>query len=226
MNKGARLIFIFVALAIISGVFLIIFGKGYGVKKIFTKSVQVPKVVIPFDKDGDGILDLEDIVEGAKNEVKRKPLYTSVYYDGGYPPFNEGVCTDVIWRALQDAGYNLKDMMDEDIKNNKELYPAVNGKPDPNIDFRRVKNQLVFFKRFGISLTLELKPGDVNNLKQWQGGDIVTFGQPEHVVIISDKRRKDGVPYIIHNGGPYPKEEDALEWWMPSITGHFRFPKE
>ena len=34
------------------------------------------------------------------------------------PPDTEGVCTDVIWRAFKNAGYSLKDMVDEDIKNN------------------------------------------------------------------------------------------------------------
>jgi uncharacterized protein YijF (DUF1287 family) len=32
---------------------------------------------------------------------------------------NEWVCTDVIWRALENAWIKLKKLMDEDIKNNK-----------------------------------------------------------------------------------------------------------
>ena len=61
------------------------------------------------DKDNDGIDDYTDILLGAKAEAKRKPKYKSVYYAGGYPPDTEGVCTDVIWRALKDAGYILKE---------------------------------------------------------------------------------------------------------------------
>ena len=38
------------------------------------------------------------------------------YYSGGYPPDSEGVCTDVIWRALKNAGYSLKDMVDADMQ--------------------------------------------------------------------------------------------------------------
>lgn len=53
------------------------------------------------DYDNDGIDDYTDILQGAKIEAKNKPKYKSAYYAGGYPPENEGVCTDVIWRALK-----------------------------------------------------------------------------------------------------------------------------
>lgn len=194
--------------------------------KLSLKSIKVEKIIIESDKDNDGKYDLDDIVEGARLEAERKPVYRSAYYKGGYPPDTEGVCTDVVWRAFKNAGYNLKEMVDKDIKNNTRLYPRVNGKPDPNIDFRRVPNLNVFFKRHAQSLTLELKPYDSENLKQWQGGDIVVFGNPsEHIGIISDKRRSDGIPYLIHNSGPYAREADDLLWWYPKIIGHYRFPK-
>jgi len=61
-------------------------------------------------------------------------------------------------------------------------------------------------------------------LQEWQGGDIVTFSNPEHIAIVSDKRNSDGIPYIIHNAGPYTMEVDNLMRWIPGITGHFRFP--
>ena len=86
------------------------------------------------DFDNDGIDDYTDILEGARVEAQNKPTYRSAYYSGGYPPDDEGVCTDVIWRALKNAGYSLKDMVDEDIANNVSEYPRVEGKPDPNID--------------------------------------------------------------------------------------------
>lgn len=55
--------------------------------------------------------------------------------------------------------------------------------------------------------------------------DIVTFDYPyEHIAIISDKRRADGVPYLLHNAGPTASETDKLLSWPSSITGHFRFP--
>ncbi len=189
---------------------------------------KINKVVIQHDQDKDKILDLEDILQGAKKTTKKKIKYISTYHRGGYPPGNEGVCTDVIWRALKHAGYNLKKMVDKDIRKRIRHYPRVNGRPDPNIDFRRVANLQVFFKKHAKNLTLKLKPNNANNLSQWQGGDIATFADPDHIVIISDKRRKNGVPYIIHHiwDWTYPVEVDELLAWMPNITGHFRFPNK
>jgi len=188
--------------------------------------VYVTQIDCPIDKDSDGVDDLRDIVAGAKEEVRRKPQYHSAYYQGGYPPETEGVCTDVVWRAFQDAGYDLKELIDQDIRKNLSQYPRVEGKPDPNIDFRRVSNLVVFFRKYGLELTKEIKPGEVDNLYLWQAGDIVTFDYPyEHIAIISDKRRPDGVPFLLHNAGPTASEADQLFSWPSSITGHFRYPQ-
>jgi len=196
-----------------------------GIRETTQKKIEIPRLEFDVDKDGDGINDLDDIIEGARKDMENRPKYKSVYYDGGYPPPDEGVCTDVIWRALLNAGYNLKDMIDEDIRENTSDYPRVNGTPDPNIDFRRVKNLVVFFEKYATSLTTEIIPGDAENLGEWQGGDIVVFGDPvEHIAIVSDKRRKDGVPLIIHNAGPYTLENDMILNWPSPITHHFRFP--
>lgn len=189
-------------------------------------SVRIPALACPTDKDGDGLDDLKDIVAGAKAEVERQPQYRSAYYQKGYPPEDEGVCTDVVWRAFRDAGYDLKGLVDQDIRANMSKYPRVEGRPDPNIDFRRVPNLIVFLRRNAQELTLEVKPEDVENLTLWQAGDIVTYDLPhEHIAIVSDKRRPDGVPYILHNSGPTPKESDQLQDWPSQMTGHFRFPK-
>ena len=170
------------------------------------------------DADQDGIDDYTDILYGAKAEAKRKPTYRSAYYAGGYPPETEGVCTDVIWRAFRDAGYSLKDLVDQDIQENLEAYPRVEGKPDPNIDFRRVPNLKVYFERNAQSLTT-----DLTQIEQWQPGDIVTFGTT-HIGIVSDLRNQKGVPYLIHNAGQPKREEDVLEMWnhFNPISGHFR----
>ena len=186
----------------------------------------VEKVVLAVDKDGDGIYDLDDIVQGARKDLEAKPAYKDAYYAGGYPPENEGVCTDVIWRALQNAGYDLKGMMDRDIQEHPEDYPRVDGNPEPNIDFRRVPNQESFFKKYADRLTAEIKPWDPENLKHWQGGDIVVFGPPyDHVGVVSDKRRADGVPLLIHNAGPCTREDNGMLTWPSKLEYHFRFPQ-
>ncbi|EGW40528.1 DUF1287 domain-containing protein [Desulfosporosinus sp. OT] len=189
-------------------------------------SIKILPISCPVDKDGDGLDDLRDILAGAKAEIRRKPQYRSAYYQGGYPPETEGVCTDVVGRALRDAGYDLRTLVDKDIRNNLANYPRVEGNPDSNIDFRRVANLLVFFHRHAQELTLEIKPGDEKNLQFWQAGDIVTFEQPyEHIAIVSDKRRPDGVPYILHNAGPTASETEQLISWPSPINRHFRFPR-
>ncbi len=194
-------------------------------RELVEKPLVVEKVVLESDRDGDGILDLDDIVQGARKDLEAKPVYKDAYYAGGYPPDNEGVCTDVIWRALQNAGYDLKGMMDRDIREHPEDYPRVDGVPEPNIDFRRVPNQAAFFKKYAASLTTELIPWDLENLKQWQGGDIVVFGPPsDHVGVVSDKRRTDGIPLLIHNAGPHTREDNGLLTWPSPLAHHFRYP--
>ncbi len=182
------------------------------------KFFEIERIESPIDYDNDGIDDYEDIYEGAMNYVKTDPLYFSDYYEGGYPPDDIGVCTDVVWNALKNAGYILKDMVDEDIAKNKKLYPAVGKNPDPNIDFRRVRNLRIFFSRYYESLTL-----DINDIEQWQLGDIITFGDT-HIGIISKYRNIYGVPYVIHHGGKTPAGQYNILTKKSNISGHFRIP--
>jgi uncharacterized protein len=196
---------------------------GVDVENPFVKRVVVPSTYSEIDDNHNGIPDPLDIVQSARKEVEHRTKYESNYYSGGFPPDGEGVCTDVIWRGFLGANINLKDVMDLDIKENTDLYPRVNGKPDPNIDFRRVPNQNVYFKRFTESLTTELIPGDIENLKEWQPGDIVVFLDGyHHVGIVSDKRAKDGTPYLINNNPPFAAEVKLTSFKTP-IAAHYRW---
>ena len=167
------------------------------------------------DFNENGVDDYTDILLGARADAKNHPTYNGAYYEGGYPPDDIGVCTDVVWRAFKNAGYSLRDMVDKDIKARSDSYPKVE-KPDNNIDFRRVRNLRIFFEEHAISLTL-----DINEIAEWQPGDIVIFEDDKHIGIISDKRNKDGQPYVIHNGGQPNREEDYLR--KSTVTGHYRF---
>ena len=192
---------------------------GFLPKKSYTaEKFHIETITSDIDYNKNGIDDYTDILNGAKKEAKRKPTYRSRYYEGGYPKDNEGVCTDVIWRALKEAGYSLKDLVTEDIENNPEAYPHIE-KPDSNIDFRRVTNLKIYLKRNTKILT-----NDINRIETWQPGDIVVFGN-SHIGIISDRRNKKGIPYLIHNAGQPLLEEDTLERWnhRMKITGHYRF---
>ncbi|MDL2307231.1 DUF1287 domain-containing protein [Desulfovibrio sp. OttesenSCG-928-C06] len=190
------------------------------------KWAELPRLKSKLDANKNGLSDTDDIIEGARRYVQGRPTYRSGYHRGGYPPEGEGVCTDVIWAALANAGYDLKAAVSKDIRANRSLYRRVST-PDSNIDFRRVPNLIVYFKRHGKSLGKTIKPGDAESLAQWQPGDIVTFQNPDHVAVLSDKRNSDGLPYLLHNQGPWASEGDDFEYWQKKgITGHFRFPAE
>lgn len=188
---------------------------------------DLPRIRSSRDANNNGISDTDDLILGGRAEAERRPTYRSAYYRGGYPPDDEGVCTDVIWRAYRDAGYDIKALIDADIRANTAAYPRVGGKPDPNIDFRRVPNLRVFFQRHGATLTTEIIPHDRANLALWQPGDIVTFTNPDHIAILSDKRNAEGIPLLLHNDGPWASEgDDFMLWYQLGITGHYRYPKD
>ena len=183
-------------------------------KKYDNSDFGLTAYISPADKDSDGTDDQTDILNSAREYVSRCPKYKSKYYSSGYPDDNYGVCTDVVAFALKSAGYDLMELLSADIEKN----PAVYGieKPDKSIDFRRVKNLRVYFERTAVSLTC-----DVSDISEWQGGDIVVF--KKHIGIVSDKRNKNGVPFVIHHASPFQRyyEEDILER-RNDITGHYR----
>ncbi len=166
------------------------------------------------DKDGDGIDDQTDILQGALAYVSTHPKYKSLYYQTGYPDDGYGVCTDVVAYALKNAGYDLMELVAQDIENNPDGYDI--DQPDQNIDFRRVRNLKVYFAHTAIPLTTELSEPE-----QWQGGDIVIF--ESHIGIVSDRRNADGIPYVIHHNDPFQKtyEQDILQS-REDIVGHYR----
>lgn len=173
------------------------------------------------DFDNDGTEDYTDILNGEKQYAKWNPKYISEYYRDGYPPVEkEGVCTDLVWYSLKEAGYNLKDMMDYDIRQEakKDTYDI--EIIDSNIDFRRVVNQEIFFQRYA----LELDP-DIYNIGEFMPGDIITFDYSAHIAMISDKYNENGVPYVIQNRDETQteKEENRLEETDMEVTGHYRF---
>ena len=190
--------------------FNLIPNKTYTAEDFGIKTVKCD-----IDFNNNGIDDFTDLVLGARADAENKPRYDGAYYEGGYPPDDIGVCTDVVWRAFKNAGFDLKQMVDNDILERKNAYTQIE-EADPNIDFRRVRNLHVFFEKYAVSLTC-----DKEKISDWQAGDIVIFGEDKHIGIVSDKRNSDGHTYIIHNGGQPKREEDYLK--HGKITAHYRF---
>ncbi len=185
-------------------------------KKMYTnEDFDIKTINSNIDFNNNGISDNQDFLQGAKIDANNRPKYDGRYYDGGYPPDNVGVCTDVIWRAFRQAGYSLKEMVNQDIIKRPDVYKEIN-KRDKNIDFRRVKNLRVFFQEYAQNLSIDKK-----DHAMWQAGDIIIFDNDKHIGIVSDKRNKKGEVYIIHNGGQTKREEDYLK--RANVTAHFRF---
>lgn len=210
--KKRILLYIIIGIMLVGSV-LSYYGIIHG-RKYLSNEFNIEVITSSIDYNNNGIDDYTDILNGAKIDAKNKPKYKSVYYAGGYPPDNIGVCSDVIWRAFKNAGYSLKDMIDNDIKLHKDDYNI--DIIDSNIDFRRVVNLRVFFDKYAVTLT-----NDINDIEEWMPGDIVIFGNNKHIGIVSNYRNSKGITYIIHNGGQPIREENYLV--RAKVTKHYRF---
>lgn len=186
-------------------------------KRLTGEDFGIETVHSPVDFNNNGVDDYTDILQGAKADAKRCPRYDGTYCAGGYPPDDVGVCTDVVWRALKQAGYSLRNMVDEDITRRPWAYSAVNAQ-DWNIDFRRVKNLRVFFDEYAQVLT-----NDIEKIEEWQPGDIVIFGDDRHIGVVSDRRNEAGHAYILHNSGQPDREQDYLGTETATVAAHYRF---
>lgn len=168
----------------------------------------------------------QKIVNGAKVEVQRGVHYNAAYvrikYPGGDVPEDQGACTDVIVRALRNAGYDLQKLVHEDMSKSFGSYPQSYGlsRPDSNIDHRRVPNLMTFLRRH----CRELPKATVGRPRDsWQPGDLIfwklDYGA-DHCGVLSNDRNADGLPLVIHNLGQACQEDCLIRW---RITGHFRF---
>ncbi len=169
------------------------------------------------------------IVNGAKQEVldgvRYDAAYAAIPYPSGDVPADRGACTDVIVRALRRSGYDLQQLIHEDMGRDFDAYPKLWGltQPDPNIDHRRVPNHMAFLRRHGTTLPLSTTGAAAAT---WQPGDLVywklSLSGATHCGVLSNDRGQDNLPMVIHNIGPATSQEDCLDRW--EIIGHFRYP--
>lgn len=139
-----------------------------------------------------------------------------------------GVCTDVTIRALRMGGVcDLQEEIYNDLKTSWSDYPMSRWgakKPDPNIDQRRVPNQMVWFSKYW----------SVIEADDYQPGDIVAWdmngdGWGDHIGIVSDDpsptlpEGEDEKRFLLIHNFPdpgYVAEEDVLHEW--NVIGHYR----
>jgi uncharacterized protein YijF (DUF1287 family) len=161
-------------------------------------------------------------IERTNHAVRYDPTYVRIPYPGGDVPADTGVCTDEIIRSYRALGIDLQKEVHEDMAQNFSAYPRKwrwgLGKPDSNIDHRRVPNLMVFFERKGESLPTSTRAED------YGPGDLVTYdlgGNVPHIGIVINRKGSNGRYMIEHNIGQGPRIEDVLFNWK--ITGHYRY---
>jgi uncharacterized protein YijF (DUF1287 family) len=185
------------------------------------------------DRDDDGIPDPLDVLIGGKKTVANADAYTaeaeqyiSLRYPMGDVPRTIGVCTDVIIRAVRNAGIDLQKELHDDIRRAHAAYPMVKGAGDPSIDQRRVGTLLPYFLRHWEHHTAALDdPAD-----PLRPGDIIlmdTFPSrpgPDHIGILSDRVDGKGLPLVINNwtDGTVTAEMDLLP--VVPVLYRFRLP--
>ncbi len=202
--------------------------------------INMDSVSIKTDYDSDGINDQKDILEGAKSQLKNPAANIfkngnneTNYFNGGDPPAEIAICTDIVARAFREAGFDLSQLVNDDIAGNFGSYPLrINWgqtRPDKNIDYRRIQNLEVFFMRNAASYITVFNFSDTGNLDQWLPGDVVFFdmdrdGYTDNVGIISDFTTRKGIPKVIYNyiDPGYTVQKDILS--SSSIKGHYRYP--
>ena len=170
----------------------------------------------PGDDDRDGIPDPLDVLLGG---------YMLLDFPGGDVPRDMGVCTDVIVRALRNAGLDLQDEVQREIRRAPRAFPMVK-RPNAHIDHRRVKTVLPYFERRWDRRRAALddpedplRPGDVIFMDTFPGKP-----GPDHVGILSDRRGPSGMLLVINSwtDGFRTSEMDLLA--SVPVTHRFRYP--
>ncbi len=148
----------------------------------------------------------------------------------GYPmgdfDSSQGVCTDLVIRALRGVKIDLQALMYEDIEAFPQRYPNIKRK-NPNIDHRRTRNLKRYFDHNAITLTME---PPAKSKRQWLPGDVVLMDTGirngtiyDHIGIVSS-RKKNGIPLVINlwTVGWKLNEMELLKGDYPKIVGHYR----
>jgi uncharacterized protein YijF (DUF1287 family) len=131
---------------------------------------------------------------------------------------------DVIVRAVRNAGLDLQSEVFTDIRGAASAYGK--ARPDPNIDHRRVKTVLIYFRRHWRAHSPALDdPNDPLRV-----GDVVLFDTfpnrpgPDHIGIVSELKGESGKPLVINNWtfGTTTRPMDLFG--SVPVTHRFRFP--
>jgi len=156
----------------------------------------------------------------AAKPLRYDPAYVVIDYPGGDVPADTGVCTDLVVRSYRALGWDLQQVVHEDMLAAFDRYPRIWGmdSPDASIDHRRVPNLMVFFRQLGAELPVS------SDATTYEPGDLVAWDLGRgstHIGIVSTRRGPSGRPLIAHHVGGTPTVDDVLLRWP--ILAHFRY---
>jgi len=181
----------------------------------------------------------EEILSAAKvcavKQTRYEMTYPDIPYPGGDVGENEGLCCDVVVRALRAAGIDLQELVYEDALGARASYLAANrwtgfGRPlNRSWVHRRTANLKVFFKRHALELPTWYGP---SSAETWQPGDLVIYvrkgWETWHIAVVSDSTDPaTGRPMVIDSWSQpgYVSETHELTSFGP-IAGHYRIQEE
>ncbi len=173
-----------------------------------------------FGSPDDTLTAMESVVWHAKMQTNvyctYNGAYRSIKYPGGDFTISEGVCTDVVIRALRAGNIDLQKLIHEDMKRDLPRYNRLYKTKvvDANIDHRRTQNIQTLFRSLGDA---KLRVGKMTK-DEYKPGDILFWDVAAgHTGIVSDVWNPDHSAYlVIHNIGGGPQYEDILSYWGPT----------
>ncbi len=157
-----------------------------------------------------------------------------LFPDTGYPDGNVWISTDLISITLNKCGYDLMELIYDDMLKHKEDYSLdTKGRETPikYIDFRDVIFQEKFFSRNALTTlphTYDLN--DENLAFLWKPGDIVyfRFDEENHDKdrggFVSPNFSSDGIPLVIMISPDTNELEEVDVLQRYEIVGHYRYP--
>ncbi len=162
---------------------------------------------------------LERARELTRLPIEYDPAYYEIEFPNGDVPQTSGVCADIVIRSFREVGWDLQRSVNDDMKKNFGIYPALWSLSQPNtsIDHRRVPNLMTYLKRKATALPLSSKARDYEpcDIVAWDVG-----GGTTHIGLVSDRIVENERRSIIHHISGRPTEIDGLFAWR--VIGHFR----
>lgn len=150
---------------------------------------------------------------------------TPMAYPMGDIPASKGMSTDLVVRALRDAGVDLQAQVHEDVLLHPEAYEWINA-ANPAIDHRRPRNLAVWLERNTHSLPLDVAQAP----ETFQPGDVLIFdtglanGTPYDVAGLVSMERSRGLPMVftVLEPGSVARNLPLLDGPEPALVGHYR----